>query len=151
MSTLKVLFTEFLKPSNEQNSEQWRWKSNKNGLIPATTLELPAAKSFFRMQRGCSKACECGKAGLKCFFICTSFIGTCDNSQVLSQDEEEEREIVFSKRMMKSRMKRIAMKLIISSRMMCKNFRSVTFWSVLKTMNLKIPGPSRIVKHLKMR
>ncbi|GBN61624.1 hypothetical protein AVEN_147688-1, partial [Araneus ventricosus] len=87
---------------NEQNTEQWGWNRNKNGLIRVTTLEPPAPETLLKLisckcKKGCQKACGCRKAGLKYSVICTICSGTCDNSQVPSHDsvEEEETESVF--------------------------------------------------------
>lgn len=82
---------------NEQNAEQWGWKRSKNGLIPVTTLEPPAPETLLKLisckcKKGCERACGCRKAGLKCSVICTNCSGTCDNSQVPSQDSDEEEE-----------------------------------------------------------
>ncbi|GBM77030.1 hypothetical protein AVEN_67134-1 [Araneus ventricosus] len=87
---------------NDQNAEQWGWNRNNNGLIPVTTLELPAPEILLKLisckcKKECQKAYGCRKAGLKCFFICTNCSGTCDNLQVPSHDsvEEEETKTVF--------------------------------------------------------
>ncbi|GBP81988.1 hypothetical protein EVAR_62864_1 [Eumeta japonica] len=61
---------------------------------PESLLKLVSCKC----KKGCQKACECRKIGLKCSVICTNCSGgACDNSQNPSHDsdEEEKTETVF--------------------------------------------------------
>ncbi|GBM68072.1 hypothetical protein AVEN_66741-2-1, partial [Araneus ventricosus] len=62
---------------NEEDSEQWGWKRNKNGLIPVRTLEPPAPETLLKLI-----SCKCKKG-------CQKQVPSHDS------DEEEETETVF--------------------------------------------------------
>ena len=53
----------------------WGWEMRENGLQPVTSLDPAAPEMLIKLiscncTKGCTKACSCRKAGLKCSNIC---------------------------------------------------------------------------------
>lgn len=75
---------------------EWGWIRDSKGLLPIKTTRDPAPQSILtyiscQCKIGCTKACGCRKAGLKCSIICKNCHGqTCDNTADIIIDDNEE-------------------------------------------------------------
>jgi hypothetical protein len=73
----------------------WGWKMSQGCLRPVTTLQDPAPSTLLNLvscgcTSGCSKRCECVKAGLKCSAMCGYCQGmSCDNSEENVEDDDD--------------------------------------------------------------
>lgn len=80
----------------EKDPEVWGWKLDTNGLLPVTMTEQPAPNKLLNLifcscKKGCSKACSCRKAGLKCSLICQFCNGeSCENTPNVPIESESE-------------------------------------------------------------
>lgn len=86
---------------NTISPEEWGWASSKEGLVPVHTMKDVAPESLLKSvacacKKGCSGACSCRKAGLKCSTMCKHCSGQeCENSVPISSlaDDEEGEEL----------------------------------------------------------
>ena len=80
-----------------KNPLDWGWIKDSKGLVPIATTRDPAPQSILtyiscQCRKGCTKACSCRKAGLKCSIICKNCCGqSCDNkADIIINDNEED-------------------------------------------------------------
>lgn len=82
-----------------KNVEEWGWKQSKAGLTPLTMLKDPAPEKLLKFlsckcKKGCTAACGCRKAGLKCSVICTFCYGqSCDNAPATVDEIHDDGEV----------------------------------------------------------
>lgn len=80
---------------HENCPELWGWKKTDSGLVPVPTTQPAAPDSLLHMiscncKKGCTAACGCRKAGLKCSVICGHCLGvSCHNAQSRYEELEE--------------------------------------------------------------
>lgn len=80
----------------EKDPSDYGWAFGEKGLMPIRMLADPAPQSLLRMlsckcKKGCTGACTCLKAGLKCSILCTFCKGkTCMNVPPIMIEEEDE-------------------------------------------------------------
>ncbi|KAJ8884517.1 hypothetical protein PR048_016374 [Dryococelus australis] len=70
----------------------------RNGRKRILALSLPASPDllklvFCKSTKNCQRNCGCEKAGLCCSIMCLDCRGNCNNIAVVSQDEEDERDL----------------------------------------------------------
>ena len=90
----------------EKNPVKWGWMRSSQGLTPITTTKDPAPQSLLKFisctcKKGCSGACSCKKAGLKCSPICKHCNGqSCANvPEVFDSDDEDDDALGIIERM----------------------------------------------------
>lgn len=81
---------------NEKDPTEWGWSKSTVGLVPVTTTSSPAPSNLLKLiscrcKKGCTGACTCRKAGLKCSALCTPCSAkNCQNAPVLLIEEDED-------------------------------------------------------------
>ena len=83
---LRVYHQVQLWQSNPLPPEQWGWKRDNEGLVPATTELSPAPENLLHLisctcTKNCGRNCGCVKGSLKYSMLCVSCRGvSCSNS-----------------------------------------------------------------------
>ncbi|GBM67191.1 hypothetical protein AVEN_111790-1 [Araneus ventricosus] len=82
--------------ANEKDPLKWGWMHTPSGLFPKKSEKDPAPESLLQCisctcKKGCTNACGCRKAGLRCSLLCKHCIGqSCENPMPVILDNESE-------------------------------------------------------------